>query len=138
MYWRRFYCRRIDRRSENSGRGATKAEVSERRDGQICVADTLRNDVVSFDRSVTGGNRRNVKEMEVILCEKDRDYAQRLIVFLKKQVNCKYSIRYYTCLEEMQEDRPLGDHLLIDAAEHEKMVELLASVKSNTKRRGEG
>lgn len=61
--------------------------------------------------------------MEVILCEKDRDYAQRLIVFLKKQVNCKYSIRYYTCLEEMQEDRPLGDHLLIDAAEHEKMVE---------------
>ncbi len=61
------------------------------------------------------------KETEVILCDADREFAQRLIVFLRKQTECRFLVHYYGSYEEMQQDKPVADHLLIDVEEYEKL-----------------
>ena len=63
-----------------------------------------------------------MKETEVILCEEDHEFAQRLIVFLRRREDCRYAIHYYRTFEEMETDRPLGDHLLISTEQYEKMI----------------
>ncbi|MBR6452675.1 MAG: hypothetical protein IKS87_08210, partial [Lachnospiraceae bacterium] len=63
-----------------------------------------------------------MKETEVILCDADRDFAQRLIVFLRRRDDHRFSIHYYRDFEEMEADRPLGDHLLIETEQYGKMI----------------
>ena len=62
-----------------------------------------------------------MKETEVILCDEDREFASRLIVFLRRQEKTLFSMHYYGTYEEMAGDRPLGDHLLIGKEQYEKL-----------------
>ena len=62
-----------------------------------------------------------MKETEVIICDEDRDFAQRLIVFLRRQQDCGFHVRYFRNYEEMAADKPLGDQLLIGETQYEEM-----------------
>ena len=63
-----------------------------------------------------------MKEIEVVLCDEDKEFATRLIVFLRKREEPKITVRYFRNLEEMEADKPLGDHLLIASGEYEKWI----------------
>ncbi len=63
-----------------------------------------------------------MKEIGVLICDEDRDFAQRLIVFLRRQAADDFNIRYFRDYEEMAAQRPLGDHLLIGMEQYEKLL----------------
>ncbi len=63
-----------------------------------------------------------LKEIEVILCDEDKEFATRLIVFFRKREEPRITVRYFRNLEEMEADKPLGDHLLIASDEYEEWI----------------
>ncbi len=63
------------------------------------------------------------KETELILCDPDHEFARRLIVFLRGRKEHDFIIHYYRDFEELAEDKPLADHLLIEAGQYGKLIE---------------